>query len=338
MHDLLARLLKGLGEPVVALVEPTKRVFVPFLLGAALLAAIVWALRLRRRVSLVRFLFPRKIWLHPSALLDYRLMFARAVLQTVLLGPYVLTATGTAVLVGAELRLAFGPGPRWDVGHTTVIALFSVLAFLADDLGRWLVHMLAHRVPALWELHKVHHSAEVLTPFTVYRTHPFESVLMRSGAALGVGVVAGLMSFFFRGPITGWAILGVDAFSLLWNALGSNLRHSHVWISYGRVLEHVLISPAQHQIHHSEEPRHFHTNFGATFAFWDWIGRSLYVTRGRERLRFGLPPDELNHGPTVLSAWFAPLLRIVRPRPRRAGAASRVAPPTPPAAELGGRA
>lgn len=323
VSDILARLLHGLREPLVALVEPGKRVFLPYLLVAALLASLVWLLRLRKRISLVRFLFPREIWLHPSALLDYRLMFARAVLHAMFLAPFVLTAMGTAAFIGAQLRLAFGSGPRWDIGHTTVLAIFSVLAFVADDLGRWIVHMLAHRVPALWELHKVHHSAEVLTPFTVYRTHPFESVLMRSGAALGVGIVAGSMSFLFRGPISGWAILGIDALSLIWNALGSNLRHSHVWLSFGRVFEHVFISPAQHQIHHSSEPRHHHTNFGSTFAVWDWLFGSLYVTRGRERLRLGLPPDEQNHGPTVLSAWFAPLARILgasRPeRPRAHG-------------------
>jgi sterol desaturase/sphingolipid hydroxylase (fatty acid hydroxylase superfamily) len=316
MAPFLASLVEGASEPLRALMTPTKRVFVPFLVGAALIACGVWAARLRGKVSLVRFLFPRSIWLHRSALLDYRLMFARAVLNATLLGPFVVTAMATAVFVGSHAHRFFGPGPKWDVGHGTVLALFSVGAFVGDDLGRWLVHMLAHRIPFLWELHKVHHSAEVLTPFTVYRTHPFESVLMRSGAAIGVGVAAGAMSYLFRGPISGWAILGVDALGLVWNALGSNLRHSHVWLSYGRVLEHVFISPAQHQIHHSADRRHFHTNFGSTLAVWDWLGRSLYVTRGRERLVFGLPPDELNHGPTVLSAWFSPLASVFRPRAR----------------------
>ncbi len=306
----LVRILTAMREPVRALFEPTKRVFVPFLLGAALIAAFLWLLRLRRRVPLLAFLFPRAIWLHRSALLDYRLMFARAVLHAALLGPFVVTATGVAVFVGGRLRATFGPGLAWDVGRGTVFAIFSVLAFLGDDFARYVVHMLAHRVPALWELHKVHHSAEVMTPFTVYRAHPIESLLMRSGAAIGVGVIAGFMSYGFRGPISGWQILGVDAIGLAWNAAGSNLRHSHVWLSYGRILEHVFISPAQHQIHHSDQPRHFHRNFGSTLAIWDWIGRSLYVTRGRERLRFGLPPEEQNHGPTVLSAWFAPLAAI----------------------------
>ena len=34
-----------------------------------------------------------------------------------------------------------------------------------------------HRVPALWEFHKVHHSAEVLTPLTEWRQHPLELML-----------------------------------------------------------------------------------------------------------------------------------------------------------------
>ena len=36
---------------------------------------------------------------------------------------------------------------------------------LWDFAATW-AHYLQHRVPILWELHKVHHSAEVMTPIT----------------------------------------------------------------------------------------------------------------------------------------------------------------------------
>lgn len=296
----------------MAFVEPGHRVFLPFLLVAGLVAAVVWWVRLRGRVSLAGFLFPRSVWLHRSSWLDVRLMFVRAALHPFLFAPFVLTAMGTATFVGARLRIGFGSGPAWDVGPAATVAIFSVLSFAASDFARWCVHTLAHRVPVLWELHKVHHSAEVMTPLTVYRTHPIESILMRSGAAVGVGIVAGAMSFLFHGRISGWTILGFDALGVVANAALANLRHSGVWLSYGRVLEHVFISPAQHQIHHSREPHHHHKNLGATLAVWDWMFGSLYVTRGRERLVFGLPPDEPSHGPTVLSAWFSPLARVAR--------------------------
>ena len=48
----------------------------------------------------------------------------------------------------------------------------TVTLFLAYELGYWLNHYVPHRVPFLWEFHKVHHSATVLTPLTNFRVHP----------------------------------------------------------------------------------------------------------------------------------------------------------------------
>lgn len=312
--DAIAR---GSTDPLTGLFSVTRRVYLPFLFGAALVGALVWFFKLRRRCSLLAFLFPARIWLHPSARLDYKLMFARSLLSALLLGPFVISVQAVALGTARVLGGVFGAGP-WAAADASVVAVvFTLLAFLGDDFARYVVHRAAHQVPALWELHKVHHSAEVLTPFTVYRTHPVESIVMRGGAAIGVGVAAGITGWAFQGRVSGWEILGAHGLSVLWNLLGSNLRHSHVWVSYGRFLEHLLISPAQHQIHHSDQERHYHRNFGSALAIWDWIGGSLYVPRGRERLRFGLPPDVTNHGGSVLSVWLAPLagaLRALLPR------------------------
>jgi len=325
-HQYLSSALRSLSEPVTTLIEPGKRVFIGFLIGAAIIGTIVWWLRLRQRCSLVSFLFPRSIWLHRSALLDYKLMFVRALIRAALLGPFVVSSLAVAVAVKGWLMAAAGPGPGGGIGRTVVAGLFTLCAFMAEDFARFLVHLLAHRIPLLWELHKVHHSAEVLTPFSVYRTHPIESVLMRAGAALGVGLVAGVFSWFFRGGVSGWSILGVEAVGAVWNLAGANLRHSHIWVSYGPLLEHILISPAQHQIHHSDNPHHHHRNCGSAFALWDWMFGTLYVTRGREPIRFGLQPEERNHDGSVASAMIAPMLaagsRLLGPV---AAAARRVA-------------
>ena len=53
-------------------------------------------------------------------------------------------------------------------------------------------------------------------------------------------------------------------------------------------MERIFISPAQHQIHHSMDARHHDRNFGAVLAIWDWMGGSLSLARGRQRLRFGV--------------------------------------------------
>ncbi|HLV21361.1 MAG TPA: sterol desaturase family protein [Polyangiaceae bacterium] len=292
--------------------DPARRVFWGNLLGAAGIATLVWFFGVRRRCSLLAFLFPKRVWLHRSALLDYRLLIVRVLTEGLLLAPFAVSVIWVTLAVARFFWTNVGVLPALEVDRAYVIALFSIIGFMAQDFARYWVHRLAHRVPVLWELHKLHHSAEVLTPFTVYRTHPIESVLMRGAAALAVGVVAGVMSWLFPGKVSGWAILGVDALGFVRNLLGANLRHSHVWLSYGRVLEHVLISPAQHQIHHSNRSEHYDRNFGSTFALWDWLGGTLYVTGKREKLTFGLPSELVNHRNTILSAFGAPLGAALR--------------------------
>lgn len=283
--------------------EPDDRVFLPFLTSAALIAAMVWWFRVRGHGrSLLGYLFPKEIFLHRSARLDYALVVVRALVRTLGIVPRLVTTVGVAVLVARALRVQFGPTRP----HVAPVALlFTVAAFLVDDFGRYLVHRAMHRVPALWQLHQVHHSAEVLTPFTLHRVHPLESLLMSVRGVLGLGLVTGLFMWLFPGRVRGYWVLGVDVVGFALAALGGNLRHSHVWLSYGPWLERWFISPAQHQIHHSRDPRDHDRNFGAGLAVWDWVFGSLSLAGPRRRLRFGLAAQ--NHGPDLASALVDPV-------------------------------
>src|SRR5665213_3606005 len=66
--------------------------------------------------------------------------------------------------------------------------LYTLVFFIAYDFGRFVAHSVQHDVPVLWEFHKVHHSAEVLTPITAFRAHPVDLALMAWGSALATGL------------------------------------------------------------------------------------------------------------------------------------------------------
>lgn len=302
-------LLRG---PLDALFGAEQRIFLPFLATSALIAAVVWAVHVRGRRSLVSYLFPRAVWLHTSSLLDVRVILLRGVLALVLVVPAFLSTVAVAVAVARALRLTLGM-PEVRTSSGAVLALFSVAAFVADDLSRYLAHRLLHRVPALWELHKVHHSAEVLTPLTLYRVHPLEGFVMALRGALTLGLVTGAFIWLFPGRVRGYHVLGVDVIGFVFALLGANLRHSQVWLSYGPVLERLFISPAQHQIHHSVDRDHYDKNFGSALAVWDWVLGSLYVTRRFEKLEFGLGAEK-NHRDTVASVLIDPMVAAVRGR------------------------
>ena len=274
---VLAALREGFEVSASALLDPSRRVYLPFLASSALLALMTLAARgLGLRRALRATLSPR-VWLHPSARADYRLLAARALLRVATVGLRGLSTLAVAAFVASHLRRDLGvspvAAPAWLVG-----ALFTVTAFVAEDAARFALHRVMHRAPWLWEFHKVHHAAEVLTPLTLYRTHPAEAALHQSALALTVGAVTGAFAAAFGPELHAWHLLGVDALGALWTLAGANLRHSHVWLSYGPRVERLFLSPAQHQVHHSVDPRHVDRNFGTALALWDaWCG-SLYVT------------------------------------------------------------
>lgn len=321
---VFTKLLHGLKEPAFALLNPSKRVYWPALAGAALIAT---ALLLMRGVALRRIpgqLLSAKLWLHQSARVDYQFILFKALLGALFAGSVGISTLAVAAQTAGWLRHHVS-SPSLTLSPLQVGVLFSLSAFLAEDFSRYFLHRLMHRVPLLWAFHKVHHSAEVLTPFTLYRTHPVEAFLNGIRGAVTLGLVTGLFAWLFYPGLRTFEVLGVELIGFVWALLGANLRHSHVWVSYGRLVEHLLISPAQHQVHHSQAPHHLDRNFGTILAIWDYLGGSLYTTQKPERLHFGLPKSESTARQALGSLLLQPFLGLahsLRLQPKRASAGS----------------
>jgi hypothetical protein len=80
--EALEHAARVLLAPLASLGVPSARVFLPYLVTSALLAALVWA-RARRPhgVSLLGYLFPWRLFLHPSSRFDVKWLFVRAPLR-----------------------------------------------------------------------------------------------------------------------------------------------------------------------------------------------------------------------------------------------------------------
>ncbi len=106
--------------------------------------------------------------------------------------------------------------------------------------------------------------------------------------AFTTGIVVGPMLYLYGGATEFPTILGLDLAGALLFAVGHVLQHSHVWVYFGPIIGRVIVSPAQHQIHHSCLPQHLDKNFAEHWAFWDAIFGTLYLPQGRETLKLGL--------------------------------------------------
>ncbi|SMX31800.1 sterol desaturase family protein [Octadecabacter ascidiaceicola] len=140
----------------------------------------------------------------------------------------------------------------------------------------------------LWPLHAVHHSAEVMTPITAYRQHPLGLFVIVAIQTSIMGLVLGVIVGTLDPQATTAEIVGVNAFTAIAVIAMANFHHSHIWISFGPIVERIIISPAQHQIHHSTNPAHYNRNYGGTLAIWDWIFGTLYLTGDDETITLGL--------------------------------------------------
>lgn len=314
--------LSSLNELPSYFSDANKRIFYIYLLSAVVLAIpVYWQVsKAKSVVGFLRFLFPKRVWLAHSARQDYVLWILNKLLKALLFTPIVLTMVPIALAIIELLEWGFGKTNPLAVPVWVAISCFTLLLFIIDDFTRFALHYALHKIPFLWEFHKVHHSAKVLTPFTIYRTHPVESYLYACRMGVVQGVATGIGFYLFGTTISMFDVLGANVFVFLFNLFGSNLRHSHIWLSWGDKLEGIFISPAQHQIHHSDNPAHFDTNIGSALAIWDRMTGTLIKASQVGKISIGVGQYDCGHD-TIWAIYKKPFIEAFkRLMPRKKGA------------------
>ena len=301
-------LITAFQEPLRLLTDPNARTWWPALIGAFVIAFTYEALTARGgRVEAVKRSFMLMPILHPSSLVDLKLILIRGFVKAL----FVATIPWSAKYIGVKtigVAYAVYGAPPIVLKGTVLIGVHSVGFLLVSDFSRYLLHRLMHRVSFLWRFHQVHHSAEVLTPFSLYRMHPVEQLLQALRGLLAVGITAGLFAWLSMGKASVWTLYGVPGVMILFGVLGANLRHSHTWIPYPSWVERFLISPAQHQQHHAVRGDGQRRNYGSVLAVWDGLSGSLQLSRDGRPEDFGLLDEHRDHDPrSVISVLLDPL-------------------------------
>jgi sterol desaturase/sphingolipid hydroxylase (fatty acid hydroxylase superfamily) len=135
------------------------------------------------------------------------------------------------------------------------------LAFIASllllDLAIYAQHVVFHRVPWLWRLHRMHHTDLDFDVTTALRFHPLEivlSMLIKLAAVVALGAPA----------------VAVMLFEVILNATAM-FNHGNVrlplWLD--RRLRWVLVTPDMHRVHHSVRVEETDSNFGFNLPWWD---------------------------------------------------------------------
>jgi len=147
-----------------------------------------------------------------------------------------------------------------------------ILAMLILDLAIWTQHLITHKVPVLWRLHRVHHADRDMDVTTAIRFHPVEIAL---SMLLKIGLV------YLMGP----AAIAVVLFEIILNGTAM-FNHANLRLppALDAVLRRVLVTPDMHRVHHSTLRQEHDSNYGFALSIWDHMFRTYVAQPGNGHL------------------------------------------------------
>lgn len=281
-------LMMQLGWAIASVFDPKELISYQNLFVPLLIVIVLGYVAFRRGESLKEFLFPGKLRAAKSVRMD--ILYYLVIIP---LGAFILIPAVTLIhimmsheLIGLAdslfgIQVVQGENSVWE------IVLYSALIFLCLDFGFYISHYFQHKCRFLWCFHKVHHSPTQLVIFTSARFHPVDILWNVGVALLLISLASSLAQLTFYSGDRYYMLWGNHVLIAISYLTTHNLRHSHIWLHYPKWLRG-LMSPAQHQIHHSVELRHRDTNMGYLLTCWDrWFG-TLYEPKGKEIFRLGV--------------------------------------------------
>ncbi len=249
-------------------------------------------------------------WSHKSAITDLMVYIIGKVAKlsyTWAMPIFTLTVAGA---VTAGVRHIF---PNQHLFHSNIFLFLSCALFLiiVSDFAGWLLHFANHHVPVLWELHKVHHSAEFLNPLTSQRGNLFGSTLEDVAHACIMGIPTGLIIALLYLNVAEVTFLAVASNKFFFVLTLETLQHSHYPINFG-FFDRIFISPHMHQVHHSSRKEHWDKNFGFIFSVWDWLFKTVYRPKKGELIVYGIGERETSAYQGLYGVYILPFIGIWR--------------------------
>ena len=167
--------------------------------------------------------------------------------------------------------------------------VFPFLPFVVFDFFYYWHHRFQHRLPVLWEQHKLHHMDESVCCLSGGRHHWLEDGIRVFTIGIPMGFLIALA------PVQGALLVGVVA---QW----AIFIHANIRLPLGP-LTPVFTGPQLHRIHHSLDVRHADKNYAAFFPIWDILFGTYYRPLPGE-----WPATGLQNRQTVSNLWEAAIL------------------------------
>ncbi len=159
----------------------------------------------------------------------------------------------------------------WGLLNTFELSMWVAvpLSILFFDLAIWAQHLITHKIPILWRIHRVHHADVDIDVTTAIRFHPVEIAL---SMLLKIGLV------YLLGP----PAIAIILFEILLNGTAM-FNHANIKLPKGldAVIRLFLVTPDMHRVHHSVDRAEHDSNYGFALSIWDRLF-GTYIAQPRE--------------------------------------------------------
>ncbi|MEQ8909502.1 MAG: sterol desaturase family protein [Vicingaceae bacterium] len=160
------------------------------------------------------------------------------------------------------------------------MALQLLVFFVILDFVQWFTHVMLHRIPALWQFHKVHHSVKEMGFAAHLRFHWMENILYKPLKTLGVMVLGGFEPE--QAYLVHFAAITIG-----------HLNHANIKLTYGP-LKYIFNNPVMHLHHHAYHlPKgSYGVNYGISLSLWDYLFRTAHIPNEDGETPLGFEGDE----------------------------------------------
>ena len=187
----------------------------------------------------------------------------------------------------------------------------AAVLLIGDDLTQYLWHRASH-TPALWPLHRAHHTAHYMSIRVTYRNNFFYYLMMPGLWVSGVLIYLGLANAYLVYIVIKLAVIMGAHCAVRWDEPFYRIPALRplAW-----VLERTISTPATHWAHHALTNQdgigHYKGNFGNLLFVWDMLLGTAHITR-QYPPQVGLRDDQIFGKERWFTEMFYPVLRSKR--------------------------
>jgi sterol desaturase/sphingolipid hydroxylase (fatty acid hydroxylase superfamily) len=170
--------------------------------------------------------------------------------------------------------------------HIETTWLVYAITFVVLDFEFYWGHRLHHQINFLWKGHLIHHNSEEYNIATSIR-QPFASYI---NFLFFLSLPAALLGL---SPVVIMVVLPIHKFAQVW------YHTQHI----GKLgfLEHIIVTPSQHRVHHALNPAYIDKNYSAIFNVWDRLFGTFQAELETDPPVYGITRPSRTYNPVTIN-------------------------------------